>query len=299
MPVEFRFTVNLSDVSRKLNQAAEIVKNDVNDAVKKLSASTHAFVVKHGQDTLKGYALDKWLEKKPGSSTLQNVRWTPIAENMYVVEIDPAIKWIEEGRPETSMATEQWLLKGPVVPRGKRGVHQSKSGSKYRAIPMTQAKGSGSVKPHFEQTPALAAIVKQALKDNHLSLRSIERNQDGSPKIGILHKIDMKDYEPSRSIAGFHSRPRTPAESMMSGLKPHEGHFLLGGMAVIQRPEPKAKGGVAREAVTFRTVSTKHQSEGRWMAPAVQPLNSIPQAYEYAKREWENILKELEEKFRS
>lgn len=296
MPVEFRFTVNMHEVSQKLNQAIDIVQNDVTEAVKTLSASTHAFVVKKGQDQLKGYALSQWMDKKPGSSTLSNVRWTEIAEGMYVVEIDESLKWIEEGRSEISMATEQWLLKGPVVPRGQKGVHQAKDGSKYRAIPITQMKGAGSGAGDTS-TPALAAIIKQALKDNSVSLKRIERNADGSPKTGILHRIDMSSYEPSRAIAGFHSQPRSPADALRSGLKPHEGHFLLGGLAVMQREDPKSKHGVKREAVTFRMVSTKHQAEGRWMAKAVQPLNAIPEAYEYAKREWEKILQQLEQKF--
>lgn len=295
---DFKFTVNVAEVSAKLGQAIDLIKTDLRQAIKTLSASTHAFVVAQGQQKLKGYALEQWTSKKKGSSTLDNVRWTALGDDMYVVEIDPKLRWIEEGRPATSMATEQWLLKGPVTERGKPGVHRAKDGSLYRSIPMPQAQGAGKSK-NIDQTPALAALVKQALKDYNINLKRIERNPDGSPKTGVLHKMDMRDYEPSRSIAGFHSKPRTPAEAAATGLKAHEGHFFLEGMAVVQRPNPASKHGVTREAITFRTVSTKSQAENRWIYPEVPALNSIPAAYEYAKEQWEKILKELESKFNS
>ena len=43
----------------------------------------------------------------------------------------------------------------------------------------------------------------------------------------------------------------------------------------------------------------RFQAEGRWLAKAVQPLNSIPDAYQYAQAEWQKILLQIEEKFRT
>jgi hypothetical protein len=282
---DFRFQVNVQQVAAQLNQAADDIRKMVNDAVEKISIAAHAFIVKKAQDELKGYKLKTFLGEKN-----RNVRWSKVTNGIWVVEIDPSVRWLEEGRPATSMATQEWLLKP-----GK--VKHAKDGSTYRAIPMSQMQGAGKTPGFHPMSPAIESMAKQALKENKISLTRIERNPDGTPKFGILHKIPMDKYEPSRSIAGFHSKPITPEEAAKTGLKEREGIFYLQGMAVIQRPNPAAKHGVTREAVTFRTVSSKHQGTAHWLYPTVPAFNSLQAAYANAQKQWGDILREMDASF--
>jgi len=94
----------------------------------------------------------------------------------------------------------------------------------------------------------------------------------------------------------FRSEGRTKEESEQFGLPEYEGSHYLSGGVVVQRPNKKGK--VKKEVITFRVVSSKHEQEGRWLYPAVEPLNSIPAAYEYANAEWDKIIKSLEDYFR-
>jgi hypothetical protein len=150
-------------------------------------------------------------------------------------------------------------------------------------------------------------MVKSALQEKKINLNKLERNPDGTPKSGILHKIDMAPPFTAQQAPSLYSKPRTPLESQMTGLEEHGGNYLLGGLSVIQREiditdarsgETKKKW--TKEAVVFRVVSEKHQMEDRWKYPEVKAFNGIPEAYEFAKKLWsETMLPALEESLRN
>ena len=289
---DFHFKVDVEEVAQKLNQTADIIQNKVSQAVETLAASTHAFVVNKAQSELDSYKKTI-LPGPPGQDGQpKNVKWRKIADRIWVVEILPEAKWIEEGRPAVSMATEQWLLKGP-------GVKTAQDGSKYKAIPFTHSQMTGKDKPAHATSegsrPGLATMAKTAIKEAGVNLKKIERHSDGSPKLGILHKIPINEPGSRDQFPSLFSKPRTPEEAHKTGLKAHGGIFHLSGLVVTQRINSKGK--VTREAVTFRTVSSKHQIEGRWEYPAVQPFNSLEAAYKYAQIEWEKILTAMEAEY--
>lgn len=288
----FNFRVNVEEVAAKLNQTADVVQNKIAGAVETLVASTHAFVVNKAQTELGDYKRSIFPGPPGEDGQPKNVKWKKIADRIWVVEIMPEAAWIEEGRPQTSMATEQWLLKP-----GAKGVKTAKDGSTYRVIPFTHTQGTGKDKPATGTSeyskPALAAMAKTAIKAAGINLKRIERHADGSPKLGVLHKIDVPD--PGRENAGFHSKPRGPEDAKKTGFKEHGGHFHLSGLVVTQRIN--AKGKVTREATTFRVVSSKHRLEGRWEYPAVPAFNSLPAAVKYAEEEWSKMVQAMEQEF--
>ena len=293
MPNTFNFKVNVEQVAQKLGQAADVVQSKVADAVEKLVASTHAFVVHKAQTELGDFKRSILPGPPEADGMPKNVKWKKIAERIWVVEIMPEAAWIEEGRPPTSMATESWLLKP-----GK--VKTAKDGSTYRVIPFTHSQLAGKDKPAHATSeiskPALAAIAKRAIKSAGVNLKKIERHDDGSPKLGILHKIPI-DVEHHRGVPGFSSKARTHEDAVKTGFKEHGGIPYLSGLAVTQRVN--AKGKVTREAVTFRVVSSKHRLEGRWEYPAVPAFDSLPAAMRYAELEWEKMLKIMEQEYQA
>lgn len=285
---ELDFKVNLREVAEKVGARAEELAQRVNDEVKNLSISTHAFVVNHANQKLEGWKRSHFFGEGG-----KNVRWNEVAPNIWVVEIDESVRWIEEGRDPTSMATSDWLLKP-----GAKGVKTAKDGSTYRVIPFTHASKTGSGKAQYD-SPEVASIIKKQMREKGISLSKIDRDQFDKPRLGVVQKLGINKKR-SRYPEGLFSAPRDKRVADQLNLKPHHGHHYLNNAVVVQR-EVQGKDGstkISRDVVTFRVVSSKHQAEGRWMYPRVEPLNSIPEAYKYAESEWEKIVKSLEEQYR-
>lgn len=272
---------NYKEIAEKLGVAEEEIANKLKGAVEALSISTHAFVVQYANEHLEGFYRSEFLGEDG-----ENVRWAKVSENMWVVEIDESVKWLEQGRPKTSMATEDWLLKP-----GKTKI--AKDGSKYRSIPFSHKKDS------IKTPPGMRNAIEMSLKANGINMKKIEKDADGKPKIGIVNRLkDIPQLnDPASNFYSFRSKERTEEEAEQLGLPAYGGKHYLSGGVVVQRPSKNGK--VKKEVITFRTVSSKHAAEDRWMYPEVKALNSIPAAYDYATKEWEKIVKSLEDYFRS
>jgi hypothetical protein len=113
-----------------------------------------------------------------------------------------------------------------------------------------------------------------------------------------MHKLGVQKKRTSYPQDLF-SAPRNHETAKQVGLKSHTGHHYLNNAVVVQREVegPGGKKKISKEVVTFRVVSSKHKAEGRWMYPAVEALNAIPEAHKYATSEWERIVKSMEEQY--
>jgi hypothetical protein len=296
----FRFRVDTTDIASKLQRTREEIEDKVTSGVETLSIAAHAYIVNLANTTWAAdefkrqfyLGVGKYGKDASGESTkdpridqtVKNLRWNKITDGIWVVEIDERARWLEEGRAETFMG--EWLLKP-----GDKGVKRAKDGSLYRAIPFKQTEGKADA-PGTK--PMFAELIRKQAKKQKISLTKIEKNPDGSPKIGVLHKLDMSPTMSQSQSPGLYSRPRTEEEAAMSGLKPHGGIYKLQGAVVTQRKVGKK---VKKETVVFRVISSKHKAENRWMYPQVEPANFLGKAYEYAEKEWVKILAGIEESF--
>ena len=88
------------------------------------------------------------------------------------------------------------------------------------------------------------------------------------------HRLNISEPKPgdpgffqmsSPKKLNFFSKGRTPAVAKQLGLKPTSGDFFLSNAVVTQREiqTESGKKKVAKEVVTFRTISSKHEGEGR------------------------------------
>ena len=286
---DFHFKVDLARIAESLGQTREVIETHLIPEIKNLSISTHQFVLKYAQNMLKSssWKLPLFLGEKN-----KNVRWIEITDGLWVVEIDDSAAWIEEGRPPTSMATEDWLLK-PSKGGSSKWPKRAKDGSLYRPIPFTHFKSKGELPP--TDKPAYRTMVGNAMERQGIS-KGIERNSDGTPKLGILHKLNITPPGPQSQFPNMYSRPRTAEEAALSGLKPHGGIFHLQGAVVLQRMIGKKKKTPVKETVVFRIVSSKHKAEGRWMYPKTEGIHSLKAAYEYAQKTMDEIEKRLQDK---
>lgn len=278
----FRLTINVTALAEHLNTTIDRVRERARQEVENLSISTHAFIVAKAQQELPPFLRDKFLGKDN-----KNVRWVKVSDSIWVVEIDESVAYISEGRPKVFMS---WLLNNN--PKAKT----AKDGSRYAHIPMTQARHTQGGRDKFNNPKAAyEAIVRKTMQDNGLNLKKIEKNPDGSPKIGILHRLNVMEPGDQSQFPGMYSKPRTEEMARQIGLPAHSGIFHLKGLAIIQRTNERGK--VVREAVTFRTISSKHEAEGRWMAPEVPAFKFEESARAYAEAQWSQILKSIEEEF--
>lgn len=316
----FRFRVNTTELAEKIGVARELIEDQVIQGVENLSVSAHAYIVnlaneKFANDDFKrkfylgigpyGKDASNTSSRDPRiDQTVKNLRWIKVAEGIWVVELDERARWLEEGRKETFMG--EWLLKP-----GAKGVKRAKDGSLYRAIPFKETSGKKDTASH----PALSQIVRDFAKANKVSLTKIEKDASGQPKLGMIHKLDIRPGDATGYAPGvIYSKPRTEEEARLTGLKPHSGIFKLAGAAVFQnvyedgklvtdsrrakKIAATKKGAVKKETIVFRTISSKHKAEGRWMYPEVEAAGFMQKAYDHATKQWEQIEKAIEQAFR-
>jgi hypothetical protein len=280
--MKYRVSINIDEVARQVNTTVDNLRSRIYNEVEKLSISTHAFIVAKANSDLRGYMREAFLGKDN-----KNVRWTKVSDQIWAVEIDESARWIEEGKSATFM---RWLLDNN--PKAKT----AKDGSRYAHIPFTHAKLAGANDKTNDPKQAYEAIVRKTLKENKISLRKIERLPDGSPKLGVLHTVPVDPPGSPQQFPGFFSMPRNPEMARLTGLPQHSGIFHLKGLMVTQRLNQKGK--PVREAVTIRTISSKHEAEGRWFAKEIKPLASLDAAQSFAESEWHNILEAIKAEFR-
>jgi len=296
----FRFKVDVSAVAEQLEKTRSQVEPLVVQAVETLSIATHAYIINQANTKWanSNFKREHYLgigkegkgahgvsSKDPRiDQTVKNLRWIKIADGIWMVELDERARWLEEGRQEMFMG--DWLLKP-----GAKGVKRAKDGSLYRAIPFKETEGR---KPAPGANPILANIVLAHLKANNISPTVIEKNSDGTAKIGIIRKLDIRAAEATGFAPGvLYSNPRSSEDSAKTGaggmrpLPPHAGIFKLQGAVQVQRKVGKK---VKKETVVFRTISSKHKAENRWMYPAVEAANFFQSAYEHAERQWRDVI---------
>jgi hypothetical protein len=277
--MKYRLSANVDEVARQVNRTVGEVRTRVIDEMEKLSISSHAFIVAKANAELNGYLREAFLGKDH-----RNLRWEKVSDQIWAVTLDESARWIEEGRQPTFM---RWLL--DHNPKAK----VAKDGSRYAYIPFSHLK-SGQ-KPDLSGDPKAAyeAIVRRTLRENKINLRKVERNLDGTPKFGVLRKFSMEPPGSREQFPGLFSQPRSPEVAKKIGLRPHDGIYHLKGLMLVQRPGKK-KGSVVREAVTIRTISSKHEAEGnRWIYPQVRAFGGLQAAHEYAQLEWAKIVELL------
>lgn len=277
-----KFTINADQLAANLQTTYEDIKKDVERGVQGLTAQTHAKVIELANDQLKGFQLKDFLGEGG-----ENVRWSKVGTNMWSVEIDESKMFYNDGRKSVSMLTDQWLLKNAKT---------AKDGSKYAVIPFRDNLRSNANSSGSKASSTLGTMTRNAIRNartpegKRIPIRTIEKNKDGTPKLGILHKIKTQPMSQSQAPS-LYSSPRSQEMALKTGLKAHGGIFKLEGLAISQR---KVGAGVKREAVTFRVASSKQIAEGRWMYPAITPHNFLQKAFDWAVQQWPQIQREIE-----
>lgn len=258
------FYVNL-DMSgiMDLLQLPKVVKQQVASAGNALTAMTKDYMTTEAQHRLKS-RRKMFID---GLSTYQE------SADTWIINLDASVGWIEDGMEPHNMLDD--LLSSPKAKTGK-------DGGKYLIVPFEHKKGA------TEMTPAQANLtqtIKAEFQKLGVPYGKIEKNNDGSPKLGVLHKIEITQL-PLKSFDG----PGQGDGPMGAAIQGPTGIPYLQGIQVSQRMVKNKNGGesVRRDIMTFRVASSKHRSQsGRWDYPGVAPTHIMKDAAKWAAEQWE------------
>lgn len=255
--MSIKFNIDVTGLAREFKELALEVEQDLRLAVGRLAAETHAKVIEMASEELKTSRKD----------FLDSLGFEEISPGVWVVSIDESGLWIEEGIPENKDMKPDLL---------KTNAKVSKDGNRYKVIPFDYGKTPSQ---NSAKTNELVNYLRQSLKKEEVPFKKIERNSDGSPKVGKLHELDFGN---PRGTMGGPGKGNTPVFKNLS----------------IYQTITKS-GNVRRDILTFRTVSSGPASAGKWIHPGLEPKKYLEKVSDWAIQEWETkILPEILEKYR-
>lgn len=255
--MNLKFKFDAAKFAEQFKNFAVEVENDIQKGIATLAAQTHARVLQMAEENLSSATF---LEFR------NTVGFDEISPGIYIISVAEEGMWVEEGvKPNTDM-------KPALLKNGKT----SKSGTKYKVIPFDYGKtpsrtgtAMAAIIPKLEQE-----LKKQLGGSAKGIIRRIERNADGSPKVGKLHEFNFGN--PNGRMGGP-GKGNTP---------------IFNGVSIYQTVT--ATGNVRRDVMTFRTVSSGPASAGKWIHPGLKAQKFLDKAFEMAIKDWEqNKLPEI------
>lgn len=252
-----KFNIDAGKIAEQFKEFALEVERDLQKAVANLAAITDAKIKEMASQEL----------KTSRQTFIDSLGFEEISPGVWVISVDESGLWVEEG------ITANMDLKPGLLAKNAK---TSKSGNKYKVIPFDYGKNPSQVTPSAQ---IIVAHLRDSLKKEKVSFKKIERNADGSPKIGKLHEFNFGN--PGGRMGGP-GKGNTPA---------------LKGLSIYQHMT--AAGGVKRSIMTFRTVSSGPASSGKWIHPGEEGKKFMDRAMVFCMDIWEKqILPEIFEKYK-
>lgn len=233
--MDLKFTINIDDLTNKVETFKEQFKADLLLGIKKLVGQINAHIKDEASKKLhSSYKL-----------FLENYDMHETGANIWEFRIEKPALWIEEGLKPGFDMKEKIL-----------------NGKRYRIIPFDWGK------PPTQQPNKMKEIrseLSALLKQNKVSIDPlrIEKNSDGTPKIGKLHSFDF-----GGKLMG---KGKTP---------------VLQGVSIYQSRDQKT-GNVRRDILTFRTMVADPGQSGMWKHPGYEGKKFLNEAQEWAESYWE------------
>ena len=249
---DLKFDIDVQGLAETFQELKKQVAEDLTKAAGNLAEMTHAKTLELARDDL-------------GSLSQQyqdNIEFSNPMENFWIVTLKEPALWIEEGRKSGFMSE---LLEG-------KSAKVSKDGKKYAVIPFEHSKNPSEQSGKARE---LAGQIKDAMKEKGISWGKIEKNTDGSPRVGRLHTFNLESAR----------------------LKPHHKTSATQGITVYQTKDKKT-GNVRRDVMTFRVITEDHEKEGLWKHPGRDGSKIMDKALDWAMNAWETeILPSILSKF--
>lgn len=248
--MDIKVILNTDELANLVGEKVAQAQKMTEAAVASLATQTHAKILEMAQRDLRSTRqiyVDNLTLKQENSST-------------WIVVLDEPAMFIEDGRPAGTMVDD--LL--------RKNFKVSKSGEKYKVIPLKKNTpptatpiSQMSLRETLSQELKKISKIRKQSGLGPVSMTKIERHVDGTPKLGNLHRFDVR-----------------------SGKLGASGIDYLHGISVSQKEN--AKGGIDRFIGTFRVVKESHKAEGRWFHPGLAPKNYFEIASLWADQQWQS-----------
>jgi len=263
-------TLNLSlgpliDLNTELRPKLE---RALKSAAQQLAMQSHAHLLEQVQEKLHS-TRQKYVDA---------ISFNQVDDNTWIIGLDKAAMWIEEGLPEHEMLDN--LLKSPKTKRAK-------DGSRYLVVPFQHNKGPSS---QTQAAQDLTATVKQELKKRQIPYSKIERDIHGKPKVGLLHSFDI-----TKDPVKTHDGPGQGHGKIGDVRQGTTGIPFLQSVRIYQRR--MKDGSVNRGIMTFRVASSKHKGTGKWIHPGLEPRKFLDETADWALQTWDTMREEILKEF--
>ena len=249
---DLKINIDVDALAKQLGDYATEVKDALQKGVSGLAAMTHAKVIEMANNEL----------HSTRKNFMDSLGFEEISPGVWVVSVSEKGLFVEEG------IEENFDMKPGLL---KNATKTSKDGFKYRSIPFEHGKAPSQSSGYAQN---LTARIKYNLKKEGIPFKKIEKNADGSPRVGKLHTLDFGGEVPGKG--------NTP---------------VLKGVSIYQ--SVTKTGNVRRDILTFRTVSDGPKGQGKWIHPGKEPKKFLDRVLTWAENEWEqNILPDILSKYK-
>lgn len=246
------FQIDKSHFEDVLDQFRKEMQKDINEAVGQLAKMTEMKILELAENGLHT-TFDIYKANLSSSSPSSGV---------YVITLDQKAMWIEEGLPPDFDLKEGLL---------KKAKPNEKTGYRSVVVPFKHNKGPSKNTPKAQD---LVDQVKRVLRQENIPFKKIEKNANGSPRLGLLHKIDIDSKKPT-------AKASTPA---------------LHGLRIYQNQDEKGK--VTKGIYTFRTATDSPAGKDKFKHPGLEAKLFMDKAFEWAMETFDrDILPELLKKW--
>jgi hypothetical protein len=262
------FNLDLGILGELAKEFRPSVDKAMAEAARDLATMTHAHIVEEVQEKLHS-TREKYLNA---------LSYTQVDNDTWVISLDKAAMWIEEGVPPNKDMLDG-LLKSPKA-------KTAKDGSKYLIVPFQHNKGKTS------QTSAgtdLTNTIKSEMKKRKIPYGKLETDHEGKPKTGLLHSFDIMK-QPIKTKQG----PGQGKGKIGQVRQGPTGIPFLQGVRVYQHKGKDAKGKekTTKSIMTFRIASSKHKGTGRWIHPGLEAKRFFDEAAKWAQKEFEDRIRD-------
>lgn len=275
--------VDFTPILEKYQEVGQELTRKLSEAAKGLAISADAHIRER--------AAQKLHTRLP--FFLENLKWEEIGNGTFAVVINAAARWVEDGMEPHNMLED--LLSSPKAKTVKEGPNK---GKKYVIVPFKQNKGKTQRTP---QQQALFKELSKAMKAKNVSATStgkIERNGDGTPKLGLLHSFDVALPNRQRrlrsNVEGPSRGPRMGNNQVRDQEHGPDGKPFLWGVRVYQHEKKDKKGNTVidkegnsvaeRSVFTFRVAM---QGSSQWNHPGLSSMHFLDEAHDWVRKQWD------------
>lgn len=265
----FFVNLDLTPLQKVLDADAKI-REEAEKAGKQLVAMTRAHIVEEASRKLRSRR----------QMYVDSLTHFQVDENTFVVNLDAKARWIEEGLPEHNMLDD--LL-------SSHSAKTAQDGSKYVVVPFQHNVGPSTITPAQAN---LLATIKMELRKAKIPYGKIEKDENGDPKLGLLHRLNISTPLKTKEGVGQGHGPIGDPIQGWSADGASGTPVLKGARVYQQKVKDKAgKDKIQRTIMTYRVASSKHHEDpGRWDHPGLEATNLMDEGGDWAQDQWDRVI---------